>query len=89
MASSQPVLGESPPSEKQSPISSQAYESQDTSKLAEDSKSDSNQVRTEDVRSIKWWTDEEETQVRRLLDWNILPLVAVIYGASFIDRSSE
>lgn len=88
MASSQGVIGESPPSEKQNPTSyTPTYVPQDSSKLGEHS--DSNQVRTEDVRSIKWWTDEEETKVRRLLDWNILPLVAVIYGAAFIDRSSE
>jgi hypothetical protein len=88
MASSQGVIGESSPSEKQNPTSySQTYDVPVSSKLGEHS--DSNVVRTEDVRSIKWWKDEEETKVRRLLDWNILPLVAVIYGAAFIDRSSE
>ncbi|PWN18099.1 MFS general substrate transporter [Microstroma glucosiphilum] len=87
MDSSPLAQGESHTSEKQNPTTySQTYASPDSIKLEEHT--DSNQVRTEDVRSIKWWTDEEETKVRRLLDWNILPLVAVIYGASFIDRSN-
>ncbi|CAO1620993.1 unnamed protein product [Parajaminaea phylloscopi] len=37
---------------------------------------------------LKWWTDEEEAAVRRKLDWHILPMLFIIYGAAIIDRSN-
>lgn len=40
------------------------------------------------ISSLKWWTDEEEARVRRKLDWNILPMLFIIYGAAYIDRSN-
>lgn len=33
------------------------------------------------LSSQKWWTDEEEKRVRRKLDWNILAMLFLIYGA--------
>lgn len=32
------------------------------------------------------WTVEEETAIRRKLDWHIVPLVTLLYLLCFIDR---
>ncbi|KAK0533143.1 hypothetical protein OC835_003110 [Tilletia horrida] len=36
----------------------------------------------------RWWTDEEERQVRRKVDLNVLPLMFVLYALAFLDRSN-
>ncbi len=32
------------------------------------------------------WTQEEETVVRRKLDWQIVPVVTILYLLCFLDR---
>jgi sugar phosphate permease len=32
------------------------------------------------------WTEEEETRVRRMIDWNTVPLVTALYMFCFLDR---
>lgn len=34
------------------------------------------------------WTVEEETAVRRKIDWNLVPLMTVLYLLCFLDRSN-
>ncbi|KAF2160912.1 hypothetical protein M409DRAFT_28790 [Zasmidium cellare ATCC 36951] len=34
------------------------------------------------------WTEEEETRVRRKLDWQIVPMVTVLYLMCFLDRAN-
>jgi sugar phosphate permease len=36
--------------------------------------------------SAQWWTDEEETVVRRKMDWHVVPLITVLYMFCFLDR---
>lgn len=34
------------------------------------------------------WTEEEETRVRHKLDWQIVPLVTLLYLLCFLDRAN-
>lgn len=34
------------------------------------------------------WTEEEETHVRRKLDWQIVPVCTILYLMCFLDRSN-
>lgn len=34
------------------------------------------------------WTDEEETRIRRKLDFRIVPLVTLLYLLCFLDRAN-
>lgn len=61
-----------------------------------DEKAPSNSVSVVDVAEAKndvgageaTWTEEEETRVRHKLDWQIVPVVTVLYLMCFLDRSN-
>ncbi|CAD6968767.1 unnamed protein product [Tilletia controversa] len=38
--------------------------------------------------SARWWTDEEDRRVRRKVDFNVLPLMFILYMLAFLDRSN-
>lgn len=42
----------------------------------------------DDERGDLVWTDDEETRIRRKLDFRIVPLVTLLYLLCFLDRAN-
>lgn len=36
----------------------------------------------------KWWTDDQETELVRKIDWYVMPFICLIYALSLIDRTN-
>ncbi|KAK3072786.1 hypothetical protein LTR53_006202 [Teratosphaeriaceae sp. CCFEE 6253] len=51
------------------------------------SKASSEKLELSEAESLTW-DDEEETRIRRKLDWNVVPLVTLLYLLCFIDRAN-
>ena len=45
-------------------------------------------TKDEIVVTKKWWSDQVERRAIRRLDLRILPIIFVIYGLAFLDRSN-
>lgn len=60
----------------------------DTAKIAEQTLNiaevDMHKVDTGELEAT--WTVEEETKVRHKLDWQIVPMVTILYLMCFLDR---
>jgi len=63
------------------------FEKPDIHQIEAASNSSSEKVELSEAESLTWDV-EEETRIRRKLDWNIVPLVTLLYLLCFIDRAN-
>lgn len=63
----------------------EAYDSHDEREF----KKPSRRRRGDLARPSHYYSPEEERQVVRKFDWNLVPFLALLYLLSFLDRSSE